>query len=80
MKFVLGFLIGLLAGAGVALMYAPASGEETRANIKTQMDAQTAQMQEQWQVRYQQLQARIDKMSGDLQALTKQSKEAEPAA
>jgi gas vesicle protein len=80
MKFALGFLIGLMIGAGVALMYAPTSGEETRANIKTQVDAQSAQIQEQWQARYQQLQARVDKMSGDMQALTKQSKEVEPTA
>ncbi len=78
MKFLLGFFMGLMVGAGVALMFAPASGEETRANIKSQVDAQSAQLQEQWQVRYQQMQARIDKMSDDLQALTKQSKEVEP--
>ncbi len=78
MKFLLGFFMGLMVGAGVALMFAPASGEEPRAKIQSQVDAQSAQLQEQWQVRYQQLQARVDKMSGDLQALTKQSKEVEP--
>jgi hypothetical protein len=31
-------------------------------------------MQEQWQVRYQQMQARIDKLSSDMQALSKQTK------
>ncbi len=80
MKFLLGLFIGLMVGAGAALMFAPASGEETRASIKTQVDAQSAQIQEQWQARYQQLQARVDKMSGDLQALTKQAKEVEPTA
>jgi gas vesicle protein len=33
-SFLIGFLVGGLAGAVVALLYAPASGEETRTVIK----------------------------------------------
>lgn len=33
-SFLIGFLVGGLIGAAVALLYAPQSGEETRAQIK----------------------------------------------
>lgn len=32
------FILGGIVGAGVALLYAPASGEETRKRIKDEMD------------------------------------------
>jgi len=35
---VLAFLLGGLVGAGIAMLYAPASGEETRRKIKESMD------------------------------------------
>ena len=37
-RFMEGFIIGALAGAVVALLYAPQSGEETRAWIKKVKD------------------------------------------
>lgn len=37
-KFLLGMLIGGIIGAGVALLFAPASGKETREYIKRQFD------------------------------------------
>jgi len=35
--FIAGFLIGGVIGAGVALLFAPASGKETREYLKTQV-------------------------------------------
>jgi len=75
LTFVLGTLFGALIGAGVALLYAPSSGEELRANIKTQADAQYARLQDQWQKGMTEMQTRMDKMSSDLQAMTGRSKE-----
>ena len=75
MKYALCLFIGALMGAAVALMLAPSSGDEMRANIKTQVDAQSARLQEQWQQGYQQVQARIDKLSSEL---PKKSIEVEP--
>lgn len=70
MKFIIGFIWGAMIGAAVALLYAPSTGEELRANIKTQADTQYAKMQEEWQKGISELQSRMDKISGDLQAMS----------
>jgi gas vesicle protein len=69
LTFGLGALVGALVGAVVALLFAPSSGEELRANIKTQADTQVAKMQDQWQTGMNELKGRMDKMSSDLQEL-----------
>lgn len=74
MKYVVSFFMGALVGAAVALLYAPASGEELRANIKTQADTQYARLQDEWQKGMQELHDRMDKMSGDLQTLSSHAK------
>jgi gas vesicle protein len=68
MKFVLSFLLGAVAGAAVALLFAPSSGEELRANIKTQADTQYAKLQSEYQNGMQELHARMDKLSSELQS------------
>ena len=77
MKYVLSFLsgtlFGALAGAIIALLFAPSSGEELRGNIKASADANYAKLQEGYQKSMQDLQARMDKMSSDLQAMTSRS-------
>jgi gas vesicle protein len=78
--FVLGTLFGALIGAGVALLYAPSSGEELRANIKTQVDTQYARLQDEYEKGIQQVQSRMDKMSSDLAAMTSRPKETDTPA
>lgn len=68
MKYVLVFLLGALSGAVAALLFAPSSGEELRANIKTQADAQVAKLQSEYQKGMQDMNARIDQLSSQLQA------------
>jgi gas vesicle protein len=75
MKYAVGFFIGAVVGAAVALLYAPSSGEELRTNIKTQADTQYARVQNQFQKGLQGLQTRVDEMSSDLQAVSSGSKE-----
>jgi gas vesicle protein len=70
MKFMIGFIWGAMIGAAVALLYAPSTGEELRANIKTQADAQYTKLQEEWQNGMSELQDRMDKINSDLQALS----------
>ena len=70
MKFMIGFIWGAMIGAAVALLYAPSTGEELRANIKTQADTQAARLQEEWQKSMSELQGRMDKLNSDLQALS----------
>ena len=80
LTFVLGTLFGALIGASVALLYAPSSGEELRANIKSQADVQYARLQDQWQKGMTEMQTRMDKMSSDLQSMTGRSKETDNPA
>jgi gas vesicle protein len=68
MKYVLSFLLGAVAGATVALLFAPTSGNELRSNIKTQADTQSAKLQSEYQKGLQDLNARIDQLSSQLQA------------
>jgi gas vesicle protein len=80
LTFALGTLFGALIGGAVALLFAPSSGEELRANIKTQADTQVARLQDQYQKGMTELQTRVDKMSNDLQALSSRSKETDNPA
>jgi gas vesicle protein len=80
LTFALGTLFGALIGGAVALLFAPSSGEELRANIKTQADTQVARLQDQYQKGMTELQTRVDMMSNDLQALSSRSKETDNPA
>ena len=75
MKNIMSFLLGAMVGAVVALLYAPSTGEEMRSNIKTQVDTQYAKLQDEWQKGMQEMQARLDMMSSDLQTLANKNKD-----
>lgn len=75
MKYTLSFLFGAVFVAAVALLFAPSSGEELRANIKTQADTEYAKLQDEWQMGMKDMQTRMDKMSSDLLAMTNKVKE-----
>lgn len=76
MKYVMSFLIGAVLGAAVALLYAPSTGEELRANIKTQADTQYARLQDEYQKGMQEMHNRVDKLSSELQDMSSKVKEA----
>ena len=76
MKYVICFFLGAAAGALVALMFAPSTGDELRSNIKAQADTQVARMQSGVQKGVQEVQSRVEKMSSDLQAMSSGSKDA----
>ncbi len=80
LSFLLGTVFGAVIGSMVALLFAPSSGAELRANIKTQADTQYARMQDEWQKGMQGLQSRMDKMSSDIQAMSKQPKKTDEQA
>ena len=80
LKYGLSFLFGVAFGVAVGLLYAPSSGEDLRANIKTQADTQYARFQDEYQKGLQQVQSRMDKLSNDLQAVSNRSKEADKPA
>ena len=74
MKYAVSFLLGAVFGAAMALLFAPSSGEELRANIKAQADTQYTRLQDEWQKGMHDMQSRMDKMSNDLQAISNRSK------
>jgi len=80
LSFLLGAVFGAVIGSAVALLLAPSSGEELRANIKTQADSQYARLQNEWQKGVKEMQTRMDKMSSDLQTLANKSKETDTPA
>ena len=49
MRYIVSLILGALIGAGIALLFAPSSGEELRSNIKTQADIQAARAREEWE-------------------------------
>ena len=74
MKYAMSFLLGAVTGAVAALLFAPSSGEELRANIKTQADTEYAKLQSEYQKGMQEMHDRMDKMSSELQAMSRRSK------
>jgi len=84
MKNIWGFLIGVVFGAiigsVVALLFAPSSGTELRANIKSKADTQYSRLQDGYQSGLQQVQNQVDKLSNDLHAVSNRSKEADKPA
>lgn len=75
MKYVLSFLLGALAGSLVALLFAPSSGEELRANIKIRADEEYSRLQDGLQKGMQDLRTRMDKLNSDVQAIANKTEE-----
>ena len=74
LKYVLTFLLGVATGTAVGLLVAPSSGEELRANIKSQADAQAARLQEEYQKGVHEMQTRLDKLNSEMQELSNRIK------
>lgn len=77
MKEIFYFLLGASVGAVVALLFAPQSGEELRANIQTTADKDWQRIQAEWQVGMEKTQARLDQMQSDLKQVLQRQKESE---
>jgi len=75
------FIFGAVIGAAVALLYAPQSGEELRANIREEAQVERQRLQAQYEKSMQDLRERIELVQADVQAmLEKQGEEGEEAA
>lgn len=64
---VLGFLLGGVIGAGLALLYAPASGEETRRRIRQGVDKTKARTQEEYETLLAEIEERLDAIKSSVQ-------------
>jgi len=77
MKAMLYFLYGAVAGAIVALLFAPQSGEETRAKIQSAAEENWQAIQAEWQAGMEKIQANLDQIQTDLKQVKQNQSEAE---
>ncbi len=72
------FLLGAAVGAIFALLFAPQSGQELRANIQTTAEKDWRKLQAEWQTGMEKTRQRLDQVESDLkQALQKDEPESE---
>lgn len=68
MRFLSGFMMGAVLGVGVALLFAPSSGDELRANITKEVDSQYGRVQKEIKTGLDELQKQIDQVAKKLEA------------
>ena len=66
MKDVFYLLLGAAIGAIIALLFAPESGQELRANIRSTADKDLGKVQAEWQTALAKTHQRLDQMQADL--------------
>ena len=86
MKYLVSFLAGAVVGAVAALLLAPSSGAELRAQLQSGAEAELKKAEAEWKKATSELQEKLDQTSQELKSLVEQSQaeeaeaEAEPAA
>ncbi|MGD2048410.1 MAG: YtxH domain-containing protein [Chloroflexota bacterium] len=75
MNNIVSFILGAIVGAAVALLYAPQSGEELRANLREEAQVERQRLQAQYEKGMQDLQEAINRVQVDLQSLLQQAEE-----
>jgi gas vesicle protein len=78
MKEIVFFLLGAAVGAVAALMFAPASGAELRAQIRTAAEEEAGRLQAEWQTGLQKTNEKLDKLQADLRQALQQERTASP--
>ena len=74
------FVLGVAVGAVAALMFAPSSGAELRAQIQTAAEKEAGRLQSEWQDGMEKTNEKLDKLQADLkQALQRAESQAEEA-
>lgn len=80
MKELVFFLLGAAVGAAAALMFAPSSGAELRAQIQSAAEKDLARLQAEWENGLQKTNEKVDKLQADLkQAMQQAQSELEEA-
>jgi gas vesicle protein len=77
MKGILYFLYGAVAGAIVALLFAPQSGSETRADIQTAAEENWEKIRSELQAGMEKTQARLDQLQSDMKQVMQKDEQAE---
>jgi len=77
MKAILYFLYGAIAGAIVALLFAPQTGEELRANLQSTADKNWQAIQTDWHAGMERIQEHLDQLQSDLKEVQQKQTESE---
>jgi gas vesicle protein len=73
MKVIFIFFAGFIFGASVALLLAPESGADLRANIKSKVDDELPKLKSDFQASMKKTDQRLDKVEADMKQTQKQS-------
>ena len=68
MKEIVYFVMGAAVGAIVALLFAPKSGAELRADLQATAEKDKARIQEDWQAAMAKTNEQVDKLKAELKA------------
>ena len=79
MKELVIFLLGAVFGAVAALMFAPASGAELRAQIQTTAEKDLERLQAEWEKNMQKTNEQLAKMQADLKQALQREEAGSPA-
>jgi gas vesicle protein len=75
MKEIVYFLLGAVMGATLALLFAPESGKDLRANIQSTAEKDAAKLQAEWKAAMAKTNEQLDQMQAELkQALQRAEK------
>lgn len=67
------FLLGAAVGAAAALMFAPSSGAELRAQIQTAAEKDLERLQAEWEKGLQRTNDKLDQLQADLKEAVQQA-------
>ena len=77
MKYVVAFILGTLAGAIMALLFAPESGEELRSHISERAAAEQERALAEYHRRMEDMQTLMNKMQSDMQGMMNRATDSE---
>ena len=79
MKEIVYFVLGAAVGATVAILFAPKSGAELRADIQATAEKDLSKLQADWQAAMARTNEQLDKMQADLKRALQQAEDEEEA-
>jgi gas vesicle protein len=79
MKEILYFVLGAAVGATVALLFAPKSGAELRADFQATAEKDLSKLQADWQAAMARTNKQLDQMQADLKRALQQAQDEEEA-
>lgn len=75
MKYITGFFFGAFIGAVVALLLAPSSGSELRAELRAGAETELNKFEAEWHRRLEEVSANVEAMREDLSSYVEQNRE-----